>query len=102
VRLLIDSFFWSPGIVALRRAGHDVEAERDWPADPGDRAILAFAHSHSRILVTLDKVLVTSSCATDIHMLGFGASSRIRSDYRHQWLSTLSNSLVTRSWPAPS
>lgn len=56
----------------------------------------------SRILVTLDKDFGDSSCATDIHMLGFGASSRIRSDYRHQWLSTLSNSLVTRSWPAPS
>lgn len=55
MRLLIDSSFWSPGIVALRRAGHDVEAVTDWPADPGDRAILAYAHSQSRILVTLDK-----------------------------------------------
>ena len=55
MRLLIDSSFWSPGIVALRWAGHDVEAVADWPADPGDRAILAYAYSQSRILVTLDK-----------------------------------------------
>ena len=55
MRLLIDSSFWSPGIVALRSAGHDVEAVKDWPTDPGDRAILAYAHAHQRILVTLDK-----------------------------------------------
>jgi predicted nuclease of predicted toxin-antitoxin system len=55
VNLLIDSSFWSPGIGDLRRAGHDVEAVKDWPADPGDRAILAYAHAHGRILVTLDK-----------------------------------------------
>ena len=55
MRLLIDSSFWSPGIGDLVRAGHDVEAVKDWPADPGDRAILAYAHAHQRILVTLDK-----------------------------------------------
>jgi predicted nuclease of predicted toxin-antitoxin system len=55
VRLLIDSSFWSPGIAALRTAGHDVEAVRDWPADPGDRTSLTYAHAHQRILVTLDK-----------------------------------------------
>ena len=55
MNLLIDSSFWAPGIEALRRAGHDIEAVKDWPADPGDRAILAYAHVHQRILVTLDK-----------------------------------------------
>ena len=55
MRLLIDSSFWAPGVLALRQAGHDVEAVSDWPADPGDRAILAYAHARRRILVTLDK-----------------------------------------------
>jgi predicted nuclease of predicted toxin-antitoxin system len=55
VRLLIDSWIWSPVIGDLRQAGHDVEAVRDWPSDPGDQAILAYAHMHRRVLVTLDK-----------------------------------------------
>jgi predicted nuclease of predicted toxin-antitoxin system len=55
VKLLIDSSMWSPVVGDLRRAGYDVEAVKDWPADPGDRAILAHAHSHGQILVTLDK-----------------------------------------------
>jgi predicted nuclease of predicted toxin-antitoxin system len=55
VKLLIDSSIWSPVIGDLRRAGHDVEAVRDWPSDPGDLVILAYAHAHRRVLVTLDK-----------------------------------------------
>ena len=55
MKLLVDSSFWAPGIGDLVRAGHDVEAVKDWPADPGDRAILAYAHAHQPILVTLDK-----------------------------------------------
>jgi predicted nuclease of predicted toxin-antitoxin system len=55
LRLLIDSSIWSPVIGDLRRAGHDVEAVRDWPSDPGDLAILRYAHRERRILVTLDK-----------------------------------------------
>jgi len=39
----------------MRQDGHNVEAVADWPRDPGDRAILAFAHDHRRVLVTLDK-----------------------------------------------
>ena len=55
MRLLIDSSLWSPIAHDLRQDGHDVEAVADWPKDPGDRAILAYAHAHQRILVTLDK-----------------------------------------------
>jgi predicted nuclease of predicted toxin-antitoxin system len=55
VRLLLDSSIWSPVAVELRRAGHDVECVSDWPADPGDRAILAHAYAHAQVLVTLDK-----------------------------------------------
>jgi predicted nuclease of predicted toxin-antitoxin system len=55
VRLLIDSSIWAPVVGDLRRAGHDVEAVRDWTSDPGDHAILSYAHMHRRILVTLDK-----------------------------------------------
>jgi predicted nuclease of predicted toxin-antitoxin system len=39
----------------LRRAGHDVEDVSDWPSDPGDRSILAYAHRHQRVLIALDK-----------------------------------------------
>jgi predicted nuclease of predicted toxin-antitoxin system len=46
---------WYPITHDLRRDGHDVEAVADWPRDPGDSAILAHAHAHQRVLVTLDK-----------------------------------------------
>lgn len=35
--------------------GMDVIYTGDWSSDPGDEQILAYAHEHSRILVTLDK-----------------------------------------------
>jgi predicted nuclease of predicted toxin-antitoxin system len=54
VRLLLDSSIWGPTAVALRVAGHDVDWVGDWPADPGDRAILERAHAEGRVLVTLD------------------------------------------------
>jgi len=54
VRLLLDSSVWGPTGTALRRHGHDVEWVGDWPADPGDLAILEHAHADGRILVTLD------------------------------------------------
>jgi predicted nuclease of predicted toxin-antitoxin system len=54
VRLLLDSCIWTPTVGALRGAGHDVDAVGEWPADPGDAAILARAFSENRILVTLD------------------------------------------------
>lgn len=39
----------------LRRDGMDVIWVGDWPADPGDRAILARAFREGRVLITLDK-----------------------------------------------
>jgi predicted nuclease of predicted toxin-antitoxin system len=54
VNLLLDSSMWGPTAVALREAGHDVDWVGDWPADPGDRAILERAHAEGRVLVTLD------------------------------------------------
>jgi predicted nuclease of predicted toxin-antitoxin system len=39
----------------LRELGHDVEWTGSWEQDPGDKAILAYANSSSKILVTLDK-----------------------------------------------
>ena len=55
MRLLLDSCIWGPTSAALRAAGHDVEWVGDWPADPGDEAILAHAYHENRILVTVDK-----------------------------------------------
>jgi predicted nuclease of predicted toxin-antitoxin system len=55
VKLLLDNCV-SPGIaVALTAAGHDVIWVGDWPADPGDEEILAFALKEGRTVVTLDK-----------------------------------------------
>jgi predicted nuclease of predicted toxin-antitoxin system len=55
VKLLLDSCVWGQAAVELQAAGHDVVWAGDWPADPGDQAILAHAHAEERVLVTLDK-----------------------------------------------
>ena len=55
MKLLTDACIWRPTVVTLRAAGHDVDAVGDWPADPGDRAILERAHADGRVLVTVDK-----------------------------------------------
>ena len=39
----------------LEVAGHDVLWVGDWPEDPGDREILAFAYREQRAVITLDK-----------------------------------------------
>ena len=54
MRLLLDSCMWNPTAGALRNAGHDVATVVEWPADPGDAAILARAYDENRVLVTLD------------------------------------------------
>jgi predicted nuclease of predicted toxin-antitoxin system len=54
MRLLMDSCMWNPTTNALRKAGHDVDSVSEWPADPGDAAILQRAFAESRVLVTLD------------------------------------------------
>lgn len=55
VRVLLDACVWGPVRDILRAAGHDVSWVGDWPADPGDHAILERAHVEGRVLVTLDK-----------------------------------------------
>jgi predicted nuclease of predicted toxin-antitoxin system len=45
---------WGPTATSLRGAGHDVDWVGDWPADPGDRAILEYARDDDRVLITLD------------------------------------------------
>ncbi|MBI3098369.1 MAG: DUF5615 family PIN-like protein [Planctomycetes bacterium] len=39
----------------LRARGHDVAESRDRGPDPGDRAVLGWAHAEGRVLITLDK-----------------------------------------------
>ncbi|MCC7104220.1 MAG: DUF5615 family PIN-like protein [Chloroflexi bacterium] len=55
MRLLLDSCIWHGASAELRDLGHDVVWVGDWPADPGDQAILAFAYGEQRVLVTLDR-----------------------------------------------
>jgi predicted nuclease of predicted toxin-antitoxin system len=55
VRLVLDTCVWKGAADELHIHGHDVVWVGDWPADPGDDEILAFALGESRVLVTLDK-----------------------------------------------
>ncbi len=55
MRLLADSCVAGGTVRALRHAGHDVEWVAEWGRDPGDRAILRYAHEHDRVLLTDDK-----------------------------------------------
>jgi predicted nuclease of predicted toxin-antitoxin system len=55
VNILVDTCVAGSAAPALREAGHVVESVTDWPADPGDAAILAHAASHEQIVLTLDK-----------------------------------------------
>jgi predicted nuclease of predicted toxin-antitoxin system len=55
MKLLLDTCVWGGTRQELEVAGHDVVWTGDWPSDPGDEEILAYAHHHGRVLVTLDK-----------------------------------------------
>jgi predicted nuclease of predicted toxin-antitoxin system len=55
VKLLVDACMSRQLAEGLRAAGHDVTAVADWPADPGDEAILAVARKEARVVVTRDK-----------------------------------------------
>ncbi|MDQ2807486.1 MAG: DUF5615 family PIN-like protein [Chloroflexota bacterium] len=55
MKLLLDSCIDRRAQPELQAAGHDVDWVGNWPADPGDAAILAHAHQQDRVLVTLDK-----------------------------------------------
>ena len=55
MRLLADENFPLPTIEALRQAGHDVTWARTGFPGTGDAALLEFAETNSRVLLTLDK-----------------------------------------------
>ena len=55
MRILLDSCISGGVAQALRNTGNDVEYAGDWPEDPGDEEILAFAHQEQRVVITLDK-----------------------------------------------
>ena len=54
-RVLLDTCVWGGASKSLREHNHDVVWTGDWEIDPGDLAIMEFAHAEERILVTLDK-----------------------------------------------
>lgn len=55
MKLLFDSCMSAAVAEELRQQGVDVVWVGDWPADPGDPAILTRAHAEGRVLITLDK-----------------------------------------------
>jgi predicted nuclease of predicted toxin-antitoxin system len=55
LRFLLDSCVSGQLKQALTAEGHDVEWCGEWPQDPGDGAVLAYAHEQRRVLLTLDK-----------------------------------------------
>lgn len=55
MKLLIDNCLSHKIASALVALGHDVDAVANWPADPGDRRVLAVAAEAGRILVTGDR-----------------------------------------------
>ena len=55
MKILLDSCISAVLRPPLNAAGHDVIWVGDWPQDPGDSQILAFAHREQRIVITLDK-----------------------------------------------
>lgn len=55
MNILLDSCISAILRPPLQTAGHDVVWAGDWPQDPGDAQILAFAQSEQRVVITLDK-----------------------------------------------
>ena len=55
MKVLLDTCVSAGVHNALAEAGYDAVWAGDWPKDPGDEEILAFARQESRVLVTLDK-----------------------------------------------
>lgn len=55
MKILLDSCVSSMLRPPLQTAGHDVVWTGDWPQDPGDEEILAFAYQEQRTIITLDK-----------------------------------------------
>lgn len=55
MKILVDACVAGSAAAALRDAGHLVESVADWPADPGDTAVLAHAAANEQSVLTLDK-----------------------------------------------
>jgi len=55
MKVVLDSCVSSALCPPLQTVGHDVVWVGDWPQDPGDQEIMAFAHREGRIVITLDK-----------------------------------------------
>lgn len=55
MKLLLDSCVWGMAVKELEEAGYDTIWTGNWPKDPGDKEIIAYAHKEDRILITLDK-----------------------------------------------
>jgi Uncharacterized protein conserved in bacteria len=55
VKLLIDNCVSHVLGATLRERGHEVECVADWPADPGDRLVLAHAARTGQVLITADR-----------------------------------------------
>jgi len=55
MKVLLDSCVWGGALDDIVAAGHDVVWAGAWEPDPGDTAILAYAHAQGRVLFTLDK-----------------------------------------------
>ncbi len=55
MKVLINSCVAGSVPMALAAAGHEVECVADWPADPGDAAILTHAWNTGQVVLTLDK-----------------------------------------------
>jgi predicted nuclease of predicted toxin-antitoxin system len=55
LKILLDSCISAIARLELEKVGFDVVWVGDWPDDPGDEEILAYAKRENRVLVTLDK-----------------------------------------------
>lgn len=49
MRLLLDTCVWGKAKGDMQSAGHDVIWTGDWPEDPGDAEILAYAWQEDRV-----------------------------------------------------
>ncbi len=55
MKFLVDNCLSRSVAARLEAEGHDVVSVADWPRDPGDRNVLAFAAREDRVLVTADR-----------------------------------------------
>lgn len=55
MHVLLDRCVWGGARGPIEFAGHEVDWAGEWPADPGDEAILATARERGAVLVTIDK-----------------------------------------------